>query len=110
MVTMIITSLYNVVDGIWVAGLGQSAIAGIGIVTPLWMIIHGLATGLGNGATSSISRLREKYGDDKSNTAGYQSVVIFLVGLVILTVILFLVLTPLFKHLPSNCRNFKTCC
>lgn len=58
------------------------------------MIIHGLATSLGNGATSSISRLREKYGDEKSNTAGYQSVVIFLVGSVILTAILFLVLTP----------------
>jgi len=95
MVTMIITSLYNVVDGIWVAGLGQSAIAGIGIVTPLWMILHGLAAGLGNGATSSISRFREKYGDEKSNTAGYQSTVIFLVASVILTVILFLVLKPL---------------
>ena len=49
MVTMIITSLYNVVDGIWIAGLGESAIAGIGIVTPLWMVINGVSNGLAHG-------------------------------------------------------------
>ena len=94
MVTMIVTSLYNVVDGVWVAGLGQSAIAGIGLVTPLWMIINGVATGLGNGTTSSISRLREKYGDEKAGIVGSQSVIIFLVASIILTIALLLVLNP----------------
>ena len=35
MVTMVITSLYNVVDGIWIAGLGEPSISGIGLITPL---------------------------------------------------------------------------
>ena len=46
MVTMIITSLYNVVDGIWIAGLGESAISGIGLITPLWMIITAVSMAL----------------------------------------------------------------
>ena len=36
---MLLTASYNIVDGIWVAGLGQAAIAGIGFVTPIFMRI-----------------------------------------------------------------------
>ena len=56
MISMLLTASYNIVDGIWVAGLGQAAIAGIGFVTPIFMILNGFSVGLGNGATSSISR------------------------------------------------------
>ena len=52
MISMILTALYNIVDGIWVAGLGPTAIAGIGFVTPIFMILNGASVGLGNGATS----------------------------------------------------------
>ena len=59
MVTMITTSLYNIIDGVWIAGLGAYAIAGVGITIPLWMIINGLSSGLANGVTSTITRFRE---------------------------------------------------
>ena len=39
MISMLLTVSYNIVDGIWVAGLGQAAIAGIGFVTPIFMIL-----------------------------------------------------------------------
>ena len=41
MISMLLTASYNIVDGIWVAGLGQAAIAGIGFVTPIFMILNG---------------------------------------------------------------------
>ena len=53
MISMLLTASYNIVDGIWVAGLGQAAIAGIGFVTPIFMILNGFSVGLGNGATSA---------------------------------------------------------
>lgn len=56
MISMLLTASYNIVDGIWVAGLGQTAIAGIGFVTPIFMILNGVSVGLGSGATSSIAR------------------------------------------------------
>ena len=40
MISMLLTASYNIVDGIWVAGLGQAAIAGIGFVTPIFMILN----------------------------------------------------------------------
>lgn len=107
MVTMIVTSLYNVIDGMWVVGLGQSAIAGIGLVTPLWMIINGVGTGLGNGATSSISRLREEFGDEKANIAASQSIVIFVAASVLLSVVLLVVLIPFLSIYNPNSETFN---
>jgi len=57
MVAMVLTSLNNVVDGIWVAGLGQNALAAIGFVAPLTLLIAGFSNGLSNGSISVISRL-----------------------------------------------------
>lgn len=53
---MILTSAYNLVDAIWVSGLGGNALAAVGFVTPLYMILVGLSNGIGAGATSAISR------------------------------------------------------
>lgn len=46
MISMILTAMYNIIDGIWVAGLGQTAIAGIGFVTPIFMVLNGASEGL----------------------------------------------------------------
>ena len=67
MISMILTAMYNIIDGIWVAGLGQTAIAGIGFVTPIFMVLNGASVGLGNGATSSISRFIGAKDHDMAN-------------------------------------------
>ena len=94
MISMIITALYNIIDGIWVAGLGQSAIAGIGFVTPIFMILNGASVGLGNGATSAISRFVGAKKKDKVDSAAEHSIIIIFIGSVILTVALLLILKP----------------
>ncbi|MBR5715788.1 MAG: MATE family efflux transporter [Bacteroidales bacterium] len=97
MVTMIITSLYNVVDGIWIAGLGESAISGIGLITPLWMVITAVTNGLAHGATSAVSRLGSH---DKSlaEKAAEHALVLYLIGALILTVSLLAVLRPYLNY------------
>ena len=97
MISMLLTASYNIVDGIWIAGLGQAAIAGIGFVTPIFMILNGVSVGLGNGATSSISRAvgaRKHEGASKSAT---HSLLIFLIASILLTVILLIIQEPLLK-------------
>ena len=97
MVTMIITSLYNVVDGIWIAGLGESAISGIGLTTPLWMIITAVSNGLAHGATSAVSR-RGNQDKTMAERAAEHALVIFLTGALILTVVLLLALYPYLNY------------
>ena len=95
MISMLLTASYNIVDGIWVAGLGQAAIAGIGFVTPIFMILNGFSVGLGNGATSSLSRAVGARNHEGASKSATHSLLIFLAASIILTLIFLLTLKPL---------------
>ena len=97
MISMLLTASYNIVDGIWVAGLGQAAIAGIGFVTPIFMVLNGFSVGLGNGATSSISRSVGAKNRERASKAAAHSLLIFLVASIVLTVALLIIQEPLLK-------------
>lgn len=97
MISMLLTASYNIVDGIWVAGLGQAAIAGIGFVTPIFMVLNGFSIGLGNGATSSISRAVGARNHDGASKSATHSILIFLAASIILTLIFLIILEPLLK-------------
>ena len=95
MISMILTASYNIIDGIWVAGLGQAAIAGIGFVTPIFMILNGVSVGLGSGATSSISRFVGAKNHNKVNESATHSILIFLIASIILTIAFLIFQEPL---------------
>ena len=107
MISMILTALYNIVDGIWVAGLGQTAIAGIGFVTPIFMVLNGASVGLGNGATSSISRFIGAKNHEKANESARHSLVIFFIASIILTIIFIIIQEPLLKSYGATGETLK---
>jgi putative MATE family efflux protein len=89
---MLLMSTYNIVNAIWVAGLGSDALAAVGFVTPLFMILMGLSNGLGAGVASLISRrigAKDKTGADNAAVHGLLFVVIlsavFTIPLMLLT-------------------------
>jgi len=68
-VAMLLMSTYNIVNAIWVAGLGSDALAAVGFVTPLFMVMIGIGNGLGAGVASVISRrigAKDKPGADNA--------------------------------------------
>ncbi len=72
-VAMFLMSTYNIVNAIWVAGLGSDALAAVGFVSPLFMILIGLSNGLGAGVASAISRrigAKDKTGADNAAIHG----------------------------------------
>ncbi|WP_407377167.1 MATE family efflux transporter [Methanobrevibacter sp.] len=97
MISMLLTASYNIVDGVWIAGLGQAAIAGIGFVTPIFMILNGFSIGLGNGATSSISRAVGAKDHERASKSATHSLLIFLAASILLTFILIVIQEPLLK-------------
>ena len=105
MISMLLTASYNIIDGIWVAGLGQAAIAGIGFVTPIFMILNGVSVGLGSGATSSISRFVGAKNHEGANKSAAHALLIFLVASIILTAILLLVQEPLLRAYRASGQN-----
>ena len=97
MISMLLTASYNIVDGIWVAGLGQAAIAGIGFVTPIFMILNGFSVGLGDGATSSISRSVGAKNRERASKSAAHSLLIFLAASIVLTLTLLIIQEPVLK-------------
>jgi len=94
-VAMLLMSTYNIVNAIWVAGLGSDALAAVGFVTPLFMILMGGASGLGAGVASVISRrigAKDKAGADN---AASHAIVMTIVLSAVLTVPLILLTEPI---------------
>jgi putative MATE family efflux protein len=92
---MLLMSTYNIVNAIWVAGLGSDALAAVGFVTPLFMILIGLSNGLGAGAASVISRrigAKDKAGADN---AAVHAVLFVLIVSAVLTIPLMLLTGPI---------------
>lgn len=94
-IAMFLMSTYNIVNAIWVAGLGSDALAAVGFVTPLFMILIGLSNGLGAGVASAISRrigAKDKAGADN---AAVHAILITLILSAVLTVPLILLTGPI---------------
>lgn len=86
---MLIVQSYNLIDGVWVSFLGSDALAAVGFVTALFIILNGLSNGLGAGVTSLISRrigAKDKEGADRAATQSIlaSTVIIILISVVIL--------------------------
>lgn len=84
---MIVQSLNNFVDAIWVSGLGTAALAATGVVFPFFFILIGIGNGLGVGASQAIAR-RIGVGDKEgaSRVAAQVLVMGVIVGFVITAV------------------------
>jgi len=95
---MIANSLYNVVDTIFIGrGVGTLAIAGIGIVFPIQMIIMAIAQLFGMGAASMISRsLGKKDYGRAANIAGNSFIASLLFG-TFAAAMVFIFLNPILR-------------
>lgn len=71
MLAMLVQTVYNLVDGVWVAGLGPQALAAVGLFFPVFMIVLSLAMGVGVGASAVVAKKvgeRDKKGADAAAT------------------------------------------
>jgi len=92
MTAMFVQTLYNLVDGIWVAGLGPNSLAAIGLFFPIFMIIISLASGIGVGASSVISRKIGERNKKEADNAASQAVILSIsIGILSTIVSLFII-------------------
>jgi len=83
-VAMSVQTLYNIVDALWVSGLGPDALAAVGFFFPFFFMVMAFATGLGVGSSSAISRMigaHDKKGAD--SVAAHSCVIMALLSAVI---------------------------
>ena len=84
MIAMLVQAMYNLVDAIWVSGLGTDALAAVGLFFPILMTMMALSNGIGIGGSSAISRrIGEKNKKVADNTAVHTLFMGLLVGLAV---------------------------
>ena len=69
MFSMLIQSLYNVVDSIFVAQLGENALTAVSLAYPIQMLMVSVAVGTGVGINSLVSRRLGERDQDAANKA-----------------------------------------
>ncbi len=102
MLSMLLIMLYNIADSIWVAGLGAEALAAIGFITPLFMVLVGLGNGIGAGANSLIARYIGAKNYDQANNAGLHGIVLSVIVSAIFTIIIEAFMVPILKFMGAG--------
>ena len=95
--SLLISSLYNLIDAAWVSGLGADALAGVGFFTPIFMILVGFGNGLGAGAAFAISKYIGEENKPKADNASIHSILIDIAVSIIITLVLSVSLVPILK-------------
>lgn len=102
MLSMLISALYNVVDSIFVAQLGEYALTAVSLAFPIQSLIIAVAVGTGVGLSSFISRcLGQKEYKNASIAANHAIFLGLAIGLVFALVGVFLT-KPFFRMFTSD--------
>ena len=102
MLSMLLIMLYNLADSIWVAGLGSDALAAIGFITPLFMVLIGLGNGIGAGANSLIARNIGAKNFKQANNAALHGIVLSIIVSVIFTLLIEGFMVPILQFMGAG--------
>ena len=87
----------NIIDSIWVAGLGAEPLAALGYITPLFMVLIGIGNGIGAGGNSLISRYIGAENRKQANNAAIHNLILGIILSAAVSAILLIFLEPLLK-------------
>ena len=94
-ISLLITSLYSVIDAIWVAGLGADALAGVGFVSPIFIALMGIGNGLGAGSASALSKYIGEGNKEQADNGAIHTIFITVIVSIITTILLLIFLNDI---------------
>ena len=94
-VSMFLIFANNIIDTVWVAGLGSDPLAALGYVTPLFMVLIGIGNGIGAGGNSLISRYIGAKNRKSANNAAIHNLILGIILSIAVSIILLTFLKPL---------------
>ncbi|MBQ6511658.1 MAG: MATE family efflux transporter [Methanobrevibacter sp.] len=109
--SMLLMFLNNLIDSFWVAGINADALAALGFISPLYLVIIGLGSGVGAGANSMISRYvgAERF-EDANNAVIHSIILTVIVSLIVLIIGIFflddLIIVLGARSVSTYCLNY----
>lgn len=94
--------LNNIIDGIWVSGLGPHPLAAVGFATPLFLALVGFANGLGAGSNSLIARCIGAEDYEAAGNGAIHSIVLSVIVTIFATIFVLIILKPMFSIMGAS--------
>ncbi len=112
-IAMLVQNANNLIDSVWVAGLGPNALAAVGLVFPIFFIMISIGNGIGVGSSSAIARFLGMDDKESADRTAAQAVVLGIIGSVLLAIILFVFREQIFTALGAgdalqDCLDYAT--
>jgi putative MATE family efflux protein len=101
-VAMSVHTLYNFVDGLWVAGLGPDALSAVGFFFPFFFLIMALSAGIGVGGSSAISRMIGAKDKKNADAVAAHAMVMMGIAALVLAVPFFIYAPTIFTRLGAG--------
>ena len=92
----------NIIDSIWVAGLGPEPLAALGYITPLFMVLVGFGNGIGAGGNSLISRYIGAEDRASANNAAIHNLILSIIVSVIVSILFILSMESLLNIMGAS--------
>ena len=102
MLSMLINSLYNIVDGIFVARMSEDAMMAISLVYPVQNLLHSIAVGFGVGTNAVIAIFLGSRKGDSASSAASQGILLNLCHGLLFMVFGILFMRPFLNMFTSN--------
>lgn len=106
MISMTVQSLYNIVDSIFVARLGNEALSAVSLVYPLQNIILAIGVGFGVGVCSIVSMDLGSQNRENANRAASTGMFLSFVHTLIYTLVGLLIAGPFLKMFTNNPNTY----
>ncbi len=108
--SMLMQSLYNIVDSIWVTKLGTDALTAVSLAFPLQNIVLSISVGIGVGISSVISMSMGEGNYIKANKAASLGVFLTLIHCVIFIIFGLVITKPFLRLFTEEGRTFEWAC
>ena len=92
----------NIIDSIWVAGLGAEPLAALGYITPLFMILVGFGNGIGAGGNSLISRYIGAEDRVSANNAAIHNLILSVIVSAVISIVFLLSMETLLNMMGAS--------
>ena len=92
----------NIIDSIWVAGLGPEPLAALGYITPLFLILVGFGNGLGAGGNSLISRYIGAEDKPSANNAAIHNLILSIIVSIIISISFIALMKPILNMMGAH--------
>jgi putative MATE family efflux protein len=101
-VAMSVHTLYNFVDGLWVAGLGPDALSAVGFFFPFFFLIMALSAGIGVGGSAAVSRMIGAKDKKNADAVASHAMVLMVIASLILALPFFIYAPTIFTKLGAG--------